>query len=241
MPAEIEAAQTLHKLTGTYLKYGIVPVGKKNALRLGLPVAASAGESTKIEIVFDRGRKVHPVLYDPVTPRFFGVTEWLKMHRAAKGDSVAIETVIPGRRYRFGFVPRPEAARPAPRAELPAAKPARKRRAESVVGAPINYRGLIYAPINEQGVVLLFGMLFEELGMVVEEIKTGFPDATIRRFNGKGWVRSTVEFEYASNNFKLHKHPVEGCDMIVCWRHNWSGCPLEVVELAEFVPLVRKP
>jgi hypothetical protein len=24
---------------------------------------------------------------------------------------------------------------------------------------------------------------------------------------------------------------VEECDMIVCWRHNWEDCPLEVLEL----------
>jgi hypothetical protein len=28
-------------------------------------------------------------------------------------------------------------------------------------------------------------------------------------------------------------HDVSGCDMIVCWIHNWPECPLEVVELRE--------
>jgi len=26
-------------------------------------------------------------------------------------------------------------------------------------------------------------------------------------------------------------HEVDGCDVLVCWKHNWPECPLEVVEL----------
>jgi hypothetical protein len=29
----------------------------------------------------------------------------------------------------------------------------------------------------------------------------------------------------------LHGHPPDGCDLIVCWEHNWPESPLEVVEL----------
>jgi hypothetical protein len=39
-----------------------------------------------------------------------------------------------------------------------------------------------------------------------------------------------------------HGHRVEGCDMIVCWKHNWPECPLEVLELSKvmgkFLPLI---
>ena len=28
-----------------------------------------------------------------------------------------------------------------------------------------------------------------------------------------------------------HFHDPEGCDLIVCWEHNWAESPLEVVEL----------
>jgi len=40
-----------------------------------------------------------------------------------------------------------------------------------------------------------------------------------------------IEFEYESRNFLKHMHPANGCDLIVCWRHNWPECPLEVIEL----------
>jgi len=32
-----------------------------------------------------------------------------------------------------------------------------------------------------------------------------------------------------------HMHPVAECDLIVCWRHNWEGCPVEVLELGRVV------
>lgn len=57
---------------------------------------------------------------------------------------------------------------------------------KSVVGDPINFRELVYAPLNEQGVVFLFGKVAGDLNMYVEEIKPGFPDCIPRRFTGKG-------------------------------------------------------
>lgn len=104
---------------------------------------------------------------------------------------------------------------------------------KSVVGDLINFRGLVYAPLNEQGVVFLFGKVAGDLNMYVEEIKPGFPDCIARRFTGKGWERVAVEFEFESANFKQHGHDPEGCDVIVCWRHNWPECPLEVIALRE--------
>ena len=42
-----------------------------------------------------------------------------------------------------------------------------------------------------------------------------------------------IEFEYESRNFRDHGQPTDGCDLIVCWRHNWPQSPpeLEVLEL----------
>jgi HB1, ASXL, restriction endonuclease HTH domain len=100
-----------------------------------------------------------------------------------------------------------------------------------MVGDPLSFDGLQYAPINEQGVVFLFGKVHNELGIVVESIQTGFPDAEGRRETHRGWEHVRIEFEYKSYNFKLHKHDLKGCDLIICWEHNWSDCPLEVVEL----------
>lgn len=112
----------------------------------------------------------------------------------------------------------------------------------SIVGDLINFRGLVYAPLNEQGVVFLFGKVAHDLNMYVEEIKPGFPDCVGRRFVGRGWERVRIEFEYRSSNFKAHGHDPNECDLIVCWEHDWVGCPLEVLELSsEIRGMVNPP
>jgi len=102
---------------------------------------------------------------------------------------------------------------------------------KSIVGDLINFRGLVYAPTNEQGVVFLFGKIAEDLNMYIEEIKTGYPDCIGRRFVGKGWERVAIEFEFQSSNFKQHKHDPKDCNIIICWENDWKDCPLEVIEL----------
>ncbi len=102
---------------------------------------------------------------------------------------------------------------------------------KSIVGDLINFRGLVYSPINENGVVFLFGRVIDDLHMYIEEIKPGFPDCVARRFTGKGWERVAIEFEFSSSNFKNHGHNPDDCDIIVCWEHDWKNCPLEVIEL----------
>jgi hypothetical protein len=32
-------------------------------------------------------------------------------------------------------------------------------------------------------------------------------------------------------------HDVKGCNMIICWRHNWPECPMEVLELKKALSL----
>jgi hypothetical protein len=105
-------------------------------------------------------------------------------------------------------------------------------------GRFLNFRGLQHTPINEQGVVLLFGMVAFELGYVVESVATGFPDCEAkRRVKGpsESWERIRIEFEYQSRNFVDHGHDPTQCDVIVCWEHNWPECPLEVLELSSAI------
>ena len=101
-------------------------------------------------------------------------------------------------------------------------------------GSFLNFRGLQHAPINEQGVVFLFGMVCLELGFIVEAVQSGFPDCEAkRRIDSKKdhWERVRIEFEYRSSNFREHGHNPTKCDLIVCWEHDWKDCPIEVVEL----------
>lgn len=107
-----------------------------------------------------------------------------------------------------------------------------------VYGAPIDYKGLRHEPVNEQGVVFLFGKINEELGIIVEVVRTGFPDCEGKRLIDKNknlWEPVLIEFEYKSKNFLEHGHQIDGCDLIVCWEHNWEDCPLEVIELKSYI------
>lgn len=92
---------------------------------------------------------------------------------------------------------------------------------------------LHYAPENELGVVFLFSTYAKKYRMKIEEIRHQFPDCIAYQKTGGGEKKIRIEFEFKSQNFKTHGHPAKGCDMIVCWEHNWPGVPehITVVEL----------
>jgi hypothetical protein len=99
-------------------------------------------------------------------------------------------------------------------------------------GPPLNFRELRHEPVNEQGVVYAFGMIARELGLLVEAIGTGYPDCVAKRpIKGGGYVPVNIEFEFKSSNFREHGHDPQQCDLLVCWEHNWTECPVEVLEL----------
>lgn len=111
----------------------------------------------------------------------------------------------------------------------------------SIYGPYLNFRGLQHAPINEQGVVFLFGMIAFELGFVVEAIQTGFPDCEAkRRIDSKSdrWEKVRIEFEYKSRHFLDHGHDIKGCDLIVCWENNWVESNIEIIELKSAITLL---
>jgi hypothetical protein len=88
-------------------------------------------------------------------------------------------------------------------------------RDRKIVGSPLNFRGLVYGPINEQGVLYLFGLIANDLNIRVESIQQGYPDCTAIRYAGKGkWERINIEFEFKSSNFD---HDPDKCDVLVCW------------------------
>jgi hypothetical protein len=110
-------------------------------------------------------------------------------------------------------------------------------------GEPLDFPTLRHEPVNEQGVVLLFGMLAKHLGYVVESVQAGFPDCEAKRqIAPRRCQRVNLEFELESRNFRDHGHPLTGCDVIVCWRHNWEDCPahIEVLELSTLIKSLRR-
>jgi hypothetical protein len=121
--------------------------------------------------------------------------------------------------------------------------PTAEKKRGIIYGEPIDFRGLRYAPVNEQGVVYLFGLVSRELGFLIESIRTDFPDCEGKRClnpEGTRWQHCRIEFEYKSSNFAEHGHDSEGCDIIVCWIHDWADAPIEVLELKSAINLLPK-
>lgn len=111
-------------------------------------------------------------------------------------------------------------------------KASKKKRKE--VGEPINFRGLRYAPLNEEGVLYLFGLISHELGFLMESIKPGFPAGEGKRCFDKEnnrWEHVYIDFEYKSSQFEEKRYNEDDCDLVVCWIHDWEECPVEILEL----------
>ena len=101
-------------------------------------------------------------------------------------------------------------------------------------GPPMMKSGMVCGPENENGVLFLFGMKAWELGFMVKKIQLGFPDCfAFRKVDEQTWQEVRIEVEYESRNFLRHGHSIGGCDLIVCWIHNWPECPVEVIELSK--------
>lgn len=68
------------------------------------------------------------------------------------------------------------------------------------------------------------------VGYIAEGVGTGFPDCDAKRSvsrTGDVWERVRIELEVRSRNFLDHGHRAEDCDVLVCWEHNWSDCPID--------------
>jgi len=188
-------------------------------------------KSRKIEGLFENEDSSILLTYSPKHGLLYGLTGWYKEHSAQSGDVVKITLLEPKKKFKFFF-------EQTPRQESPESfhmKSPLKNSKRSLVGEPINFRGIIYGPINEQGVVFLFSKIHHDLGIKIEGIQQGFPDARARRFNGRAWVSERIEFEFRSSEFIRHGHDADKCDIIVCWTHDWKDCPLEVIELKSII------
>jgi hypothetical protein len=152
-----------------------------------------------------------------------------------------IRAIQPKQEEKSEPLPKNQPIRPAilPQTHKPTSAVTKK---VQVFGEPLDFRGIRYAPVNEQGVVYLFGMISRELGFLIESIRTDFPDCEGKRVIDKAgtkWQHIRIEFEYRSSNFREHGHNPENCDLIVCWIHDWSESPLEVLELKSNITRLR--
>lgn len=104
---------------------------------------------------------------------------------------------------------------------------------------PADFRGYAGDPRSEIEVIFLFGLLYDhlhphlKLPYVVTEITDAFPDC-------KGLDATTgrivhIEFELKASHYKGHRHPLQGCDYIVCWENDWPDSPIPVISLKSMI------
>lgn len=113
-----------------------------------------------------------------------------------------------------------------------------KQHKKRIFGNKVSFKSLSCAPVNELGVVYLFGVLHDTFDFKIESIQAGFPDCIARRkVSENRWEEVRIEFEYESKSFIAHGHDPNEVDAIVCWKHNWEDCPahIEVIELASLL------
>jgi hypothetical protein len=106
-------------------------------------------------------------------------------------------------------------------------------------GRMLGFRAFACVPTYENEVVAMFGAIADEIGFEIISNRAEFPDCKAnRKIEGSArnrYKECLIEFELRSSDFKTHKHPVDGCDLIVCWEHDWKDCPLEVLELKKAI------
>jgi len=87
----------------------------------------------------------------------------------------------------------------------------------------------------------LFSKVAEDLGYQIESIQQKFPDCSaLRKISEDKFRRVIIEFEYDSRNFVDHLHPIDQCDIIVCWKHNWVDYPRDKVEIICLGEIVKE-
>jgi hypothetical protein len=106
-------------------------------------------------------------------------------------------------------------------------------------GSMLGFRAFVHVPTYENEIVAIFGAIAHEIGFEIISNRAEFPDCKAnRKIEGstrRRYIECLIEFELRSSDFKAHKHPVNGCDLIVCWEHDWKDCPLEVLELKKTI------
>jgi len=66
------------------------------------------------------------------------------------------------------------------------------------------------------GVREVFAQRCQTLGYQIVESQRGFPDYELLTPQGQ---KLKAEAEFVSENFILHGHDANGCNLVICWRH----------------------
>jgi len=78
----------------------------------------------------------------------------------------------------------------------------------------------------------IFLLFHKEFGYDILKTQENFPDYILLDKEGK---KIRAEAEINAFDFMVHGHPLEGCDLIICWEDNWKDCKKPRLELSRFV------
>jgi hypothetical protein len=122
---------------------------------------------------------------------------------------------------------------------------------KSIVGELVGKRGIVYAPVNRAGVLLIFSRLLDEFDMLVEETDADCRHIMARRRVDTGqpgssrWERVKIAFAYESLEIQeqniIDTNSQDNADLLICWQHNWPECSLETFELRSIFATTSVP
>lgn len=101
---------------------------------------------------------------------------------------------------------------------------------KSVVGDPIFWPGLVYSPINVNGLLFALGTVTDEVGLLFEEFSEDDSLAVCRRKTDNGWEKITAGLAVNSSDYEYSIKP----DLLICWIDdgNVAAAGLQVLELS---------
>jgi hypothetical protein len=229
----LTGVKTFYGLMKKPLEMGFIPVPKH--LKSLFP---QTHDTMRLPVIFDDTGERVELTYNGHYRRLFGLTAWYRKNNAQPGDLIHITTErddpFVASRYRLRFEARQTKLLPTISPEITAKvglpiKP--QRTAGRYVGEPLKFRGLMYEPVNENGVIFVFALVAQDLGFFVEGIQEAFPDAFGRKRENSRLSPVDIEFKFKSSGYKQYYREGRICDLIVCWEHDWKECPIEVLEL----------
>jgi len=122
---------------------------------------------------------------------------------------------------------------------------------KSIVGELVGKRGIVYAPVNRPGVLLLFSRLLDEFDMLIEEVGDDCNYIIARRrvepagSSGPRWERVKISIACNSLETKTDDLATNSGDvplsLLICWDHDWSECPFETFELRSLFGMNTPP
>ena len=102
---------------------------------------------------------------------------------------------------------------------------------DSIVGDPIFWPGLVYSPINLNGLLFALGTVTDDIGLLFEEFSGEEDVAICRRRTPAGWARIKAAFSLKSSEFTPRE---DQPDLLICWINDarLDGAEMPVLELS---------